>query len=213
MTSIWVPGVSAAQNARKLPHPAERLEVGFLADRMPGRPRMNRRQVSRAQKVAVTEDGKADLPGADACHFERRIGELPGIVAFTAEVFERRGIDRGLLPAVDFAMEEVFTNMVKYGAGSSAPIWIEIKAVADGVEVTLADRDVPPFDVTQAPDADVTLPLEQRVPGGLGLHLTRRLVDAIEYTYVPERRESRITFRKTSADRVTAATGKGTERC
>jgi len=59
----------------------------------------------------------------------------------------------------------------------------------------------------------VTLPLEQRVPGGLGLHLTRRLVDAIEYTYVPERRESRITFRKSSADRETAATGEGRKRC
>ena len=49
--------------------------------------------------------------------------------------------------------------------------------------MTLTDYDVEPFDVTQAPDVDVTLPIEQRKPGGLGLHLIRRLVDSIEYEY------------------------------
>lgn len=147
-------------------------------------------------------------PGtADSREFERRIDALAEIVAFAAAVFDRRGIDRSILPSVDFALEELFTNMVKYGAGSRAPIRIGIGPIAGGAEVTMTDRDVPPFDLTLAPDADVTLPLEQRVPGGLGIHLTRRLVDTIEYTYVPERRESRITFRKTGAGRATAATG------
>ena len=45
-----------------------------------------------------------------------------------------------------------------------------------------------------------TLPIEQRAPGGLGLHLIRRLVDSIEYEYSEEARQSRITFRKTRRD-------------
>lgn len=140
--------------------------------------------------------------------FDRRIDALPAIVAFTAEAFARQGIDSALLPSIDFAIEELFTNMVKYGTGSTARVTIKIAAIAGGVEVTLTDRGVPPFDVTQAPDADVMLPLEQRVPGGLGLHLTRRLVDTIEYRYSPQRRESRIMIRKMTAGCETAATGK-----
>ena len=54
--------------------------------------------------------------------------------------------------------------------------------------------------MTRAPDADVALPIEQRVPGGLGLHLIRRLVDAVEYDYSEAARRSRITFRKTGPD-------------
>lgn len=150
-----------------------------------------------------------DTGTADSREFERRIDALAEISAFAAAVFGRRGIDLGILPSVQFALEELFTNMVKYGAGSRAPIRIGISAIAGGVEVTMTDRDVPPFDVTLAPDADVTLPVEQRVPGGLGIHLTRRLVDTIEYAYVPERRESRTMFRKTGAGPATAATGKG----
>jgi anti-sigma regulatory factor (Ser/Thr protein kinase) len=51
--------------------------------------------------------------------------------------------------------------------------------------------------VTKAPDADVRLPIDQRQPGGLGLHLVRELLDSLEYEYSPADRQSRITFRKT----------------
>jgi serine/threonine-protein kinase RsbW len=142
-----------------------------------------------------------DSPPGDSRRFDRRIDAVAEIVDFTAQVFARRGYDSSLLPAVDFAIEELFTNSVKYGGGSSSPIVVGIAAIDGGVQVTLVDADVPPFDVTLAPDADLSLPIDQRVPGGLGLHLTRRLVDDIKYSYSPERRESRIMFRKTNSGR------------
>ncbi len=129
--------------------------------------------------------------------FARSFDALPSIVAFTAESFAREGIDRALQPVVDFALEELFTNMVKYSPGSASDVRIEVTRIADGVEVSLTDYDVDAFDVTQAPDVDVTLPLEARRPGGLGLHLIRRLLDSIDYEYEKESRRSRITFRKT----------------
>jgi len=128
--------------------------------------------------------------------FGRSFDSLPTIVAFTAEVFARERIDPRLLPIVDLAIEELFTNMVKYGTGSNADVRIEITGVARGVEVTLTDYDVEPFDVTATPDANVELPIDQRRPGGLGLHLVRKLMDSVEYEYKQALRQSRITFRK-----------------
>jgi anti-sigma regulatory factor (Ser/Thr protein kinase) len=132
--------------------------------------------------------------------FPRRFDSLDAIVAFTEAFFAAAGIDAGLRPAVDLALEELFTNMVKYGAGSAADVAITMTAIPDGVEVTLTDRDAPPFDVTRAPDVDVTLPIDRRNPGGLGLHLVRRMLDSIEYDYAENTRQSRITFRKTRAE-------------
>jgi serine/threonine-protein kinase RsbW len=131
--------------------------------------------------------------------FRRSFDALPAIFAFTSDEFARLGIDASLLPTVDFAVEELFTNMVKYSKGTDAEVRIGLKGLAGGVEVTLTDYDVEPFDVTKAPDVDVSLPIEQRRPGGLGLHLSRRLMDSVEYEYSQERRESRITLRKTLA--------------
>jgi phosphoserine phosphatase len=133
--------------------------------------------------------------------FERSFDSIEEIVAFTAATFADQEIDPELLPAIDFAVEELFTNMVKYSTMSSAAVRIDLARIDGGVQVTLTDYDVEPFDVTRAPDADIELPIEQRKPGGLGLHLIRRLVDSIEYEYSRESRQSRTTIRKTRAGR------------
>ena len=131
--------------------------------------------------------------------FRRDFNSLQGIFAFTKDFFARHGLDPGLLAGVDLTVEELFTNMVKYSPAGGAEIRVDMATVVGGVEVALTDYDVEPFDVTRAPDVDIGMPIEQRKPGGLGLHLIRRLVDSMEYAYSKESRQGRITFRKTLA--------------
>jgi len=126
--------------------------------------------------------------------FERRLDALESIFGFTASVLGEGG--DALRAAVDFALEELFTNIVKYGRGK-APVSIRIEAIDDGVEVTLEEPDAEPFDVTRAPAVDIHAPIEQREPGGLGLHLIPKLVEDLSYTYDSASRRSRTRFRKT----------------
>ena len=130
--------------------------------------------------------------------FRRSFDSIQDIFAFTAGVFASEQVDPSIRPSVDLTLEELFTNMVKYH-GSTAAVRVEITKIEGGVKVTLTDYDVEPFDVTQAPEVDIDLPIEQRKPGGLGLHLIRRLVDFVDYEYSAESRQSRITFQKTQA--------------
>jgi serine/threonine-protein kinase RsbW len=134
--------------------------------------------------------------------FPARLEVLADLAAFTAAGFEQEGIDPHLLTTVDFVLEELFTNVVKYGSrASTAPVSVRIglQAIPGGIEVDLTADGVDDFDVTQAPQVDTSLPIEQRRPGGLGLHLIRRLVDSIEYEYQVSQMRSHVTFRKTSA--------------
>ena len=133
--------------------------------------------------------------------FDRGYESLDKMFAFTRESFGKDKIDGRLLPIVDLALEELFTNVVKYAGETRSRVRIEVGKVPNGVEVTLTDRDVDFFDVTRTAEVDVSLPLEQRSPGGLGLHLIKKMVDFIEYQYLEESRTSRITFRATAMER------------
>ena len=148
---------------------------------------------------------------SERASFERRIDAIADIFAFTAAAFARLGAPDALRTEVDFVLEELFTNIVKYGRGE-APVAIDIVPIPDGVEVTVTEPEADRFDVTRAPQVDVTLPADQRQPGGLGLHLVGRLADSVQYGYSEGERCSRIVFRKTSA---APAPGRdnGDERC
>ena len=133
--------------------------------------------------------------------FKRSFDALEDIVAFTSATFAQRELDARLKPVVDLALEELFTNMVKYSTTTDSEVRVDMTRVAGGVEVTITDHDVDFFDVTRAGEVETGLPIEERAPGGLGLHLIRKMVDFIEYQYLEESRASRITFRATAVER------------
>jgi len=136
--------------------------------------------------------------GAAHGSFARSFAALPALVRFTDDFFARHGVDPALRYPVDFALEELFTNVVKYGDGAPQ-VDVDIATRQGAVEVVLTDYDVGRFDVTAAPDAQVGAPIEARRPGGLGLHLVRRMVDRVDYEYSDAERRSRIRFRKDPA--------------
>ncbi len=145
--------------------------------------------------------------------FARRLESLDEIVAFCAEALAGRALSAADRHTLEFTIEELFTNMLKYSAGGVNPVRITLDGEADGgVRVTLVDVGVEPFDVTAAPDADTALPLQARRPGGLGLHLLRRLVGELSYDYRSATRESRIGFR-VPRDRAGGPRRPESERC
>ncbi|MDE2080471.1 MAG: ATP-binding protein [Burkholderiales bacterium] len=127
--------------------------------------------------------------------FRRDLAELPAIVAYTDAALATSALSPAQRQTVHLAIEELFTNMVKYAAGGAPTIALEVACVHGGVDVTLIDSGVERFDPRTAPGACTDAPLPERQPGGLGLLLVRRLVDALRYDYVAERREGRTQFR------------------
>jgi len=124
--------------------------------------------------------------------FNRSLDELKRIVAFTDRVFSHEDIDPSMRYIVDLCVEELFVNMIKYNTETEADILIEMCPHDHGVEVSLTDFDVDRFDPREVAPVNVTAPLEQRTPGGLGLYLVLKMASSIHYEY--RDRTSRITF-------------------
>jgi len=98
--------------------------------------------------------------------------------------FARTGIgDEHRMP-MHFVVEELFTNLVKYSKGGKREIVLDLRREAGRLAVSLTDFDVAPFDIRAVPDVDVNRDLSDRKPGGLGIHLLKRMVDDIGYEYV-----------------------------
>ena len=130
----------------------------------------------------------ADAPTAtERKSFPRSAACLPDIFGFMDGFFRHAGIgDEHRLP-MQFVVEELFTNLVKYGRGGTREILIDLRREGGRLVISLTDFDVERFDIRNVPDVNVELELDDRKPGGLGVHLVKRMVDDIDYEYVDGR--------------------------
>ena len=120
---------------------------------------------------------------------ELRLANDLDSLAGLAERVERFGAEQRLpasvVNALNVALDEAVSNAINHGyeAGAPGEIAVRLRRDADRVEVEVED-DGRPFDPLQAPPPDLSLPLERRPIGGLGIHLIRNLMDEVSYARI-----------------------------
>ena len=124
--------------------------------------------------------------------FAREISSLEAIFAYLGEQAGSMELDEQTSFVVKMAVEELFTNMVKYNKNGRSDIGIGIERDGDSVTVLMEDADSEPFDITALEKVDTSAPLEQRRPGGLGIHLVRCLMDEVHYDFKNRRTTIRL---------------------
>ena len=84
------------------------------------------------------------------------------------------------------AVTELVTNTMIYGY-QKEPGFIEVEMylVNDALTIHLRDHAAP-FNPTQIPTPDLSLPLERRSIGGVGIYLVRQLVDQLTHRELPQ---------------------------
>ena len=141
--------------------------------------------------------------------FPRNLDSLSPLYEFAEAVLETNDISSGVRFPIHLAMEELFVNMVKYNPAVPTDITVEVTVTFLGeatndatsskeVTVTLVDDGGVEFDVTAKRQVNIDAPLEERTPGGLGIHLIQNLADRLEYTYKDGRGE--VIFTKGSGN-------------
>lgn len=97
-------------------------------------------------------------------------------------------LPRAVAFAVRLCLEELIVNVITYGLRNdpSHVIRVRLATSADGdwLEVRLKD-DAPAFDpFTRGPAPDLTLGVDERSIGGLGIHFVKRTMDECRWQYV-----------------------------
>ncbi len=112
---------------------------------------------------------------------KNKIEELNKLPEFVDTVCEEAGIDMGIIASLNLALEEAATNVVLYAYGKNEGD-VDIDAVYTDkyIKFIIVDSGLA-FDPTKKEDVDITLGVEERSIGGLGIHLVRQIMDSVNY--------------------------------
>ena len=80
---------------------------------------------------------------------------------------------------IDLAVEEIFVNISNYayqkGKGN-AVVEVSLDGETNTVSIIFSDRGIP-YNPLQKTDPDITLTAEERQIGGLGIFMTKKIMD------------------------------------
>jgi phosphoserine phosphatase RsbU/P len=109
--------------------------------------------------------------------------DLPGVLDGVEQFCHARGLARETALEVRLVSEEVLTNFVKYADGVREQRVVELRLAVSSEAVRMEFRDAgPPFNPLDVPPPDLKSRLDERVIGGLGVHLVKSLVDDATYS-------------------------------
>jgi len=119
--------------------------------------------------------------------FKRSIGELKNIFEFIDRFANKYALQAKLVHDVTLAVEEIFTNMVKYNPTGPNEIELHLLFAHNVLKIKLIDRESEPFDITKAQVYDLNQRVEQRPVGKLGIHFVKKIMDHLEYQHKNKR--------------------------
>ena len=117
--------------------------------------------------------------------FPAKTDALPDVLGFVEEILESCECSMKNQTAICVAIEEVFVNVASYAYGEgSGDVTLDIGFDEANRDVTfrLIDQGVP-FDPLKKPDPDITLAIEERQVGGLGIFIVKKTMDTVHYAY------------------------------
>jgi len=116
--------------------------------------------------------------------------ELPAIeenfaalMNFFEERLERSGLDSENQMLIKIAFEEIIVNVIHYAYGvdgGSLCVLIDFLENPKRLFVEVRDRGVP-FNPLEREDPDIHASVEERAIGGLGIFMTKKIMDSVTY--------------------------------
>jgi anti-sigma regulatory factor (Ser/Thr protein kinase) len=95
------------------------------------------------------------------------------------------GIAPEHLHKVQLAVEEYLTNVFNYAFDKEGDHEVNVRLGLENGGLRLEFEDAGrPFNLLEYPAPDLTVPLDQRPIGGLGIHMIRQSMDRVEYRRV-----------------------------
>ena len=127
------------------------------------------------------------------------LDSLSAVSAFVKEAAAAAGLDSSAAYRLRLSVVELVTNTITHGyLEANRTGTVDLRAEIDDQSLTLTLEDTAvPYDPSQTPPPpDLTLPAEERLPGGLGVFLALQGVDSFRYERVGDRNRSVLVVKR-----------------
>lgn len=124
------------------------------------------------------------------------VGRVDDVTDFINAELEAHDVPMKAIMQIDIAVEEIFVNIAHYAYNpdvGEAAVSVAVLQDPPCVEIRLTDHGKP-YDPLQREDPDVTLGVEDRQIGGLGVYMVKKSMDEVSYAY--EDSQNILTIRK-----------------
>ena len=191
---LYTDGVSEAENAAHEQFGEARMEA-VLHTRRSAQDHLNamRETISSFVGDADQSDDLTMLffhylhdmqPDATERHLilHNNIKQIPQLADFIETIADEMHLDQALAMSLNLALEEAVTNVILYAYPEGSDGLVDIEAIMgrNTLRFIISDSGKA-FDPTAAPEADVSLGVEDRPIGGLGIFLVRKIMDVVSY--------------------------------
>jgi len=109
---------------------------------------------------------------------------LAELSAQVERVLEERDVPAKASFGVQLAIDELVSNIVKYGTGGRSGSEVMVRLLFEDHAIAVEiENEGDRFNPFERPDPVLNQPAEERPIGGLGIHLARKMMDECEYSY------------------------------
>jgi anti-sigma regulatory factor (Ser/Thr protein kinase) len=113
------------------------------------------------------------------------VKKIPAVTDFINGILEEAGCPIKVQMQIAVVIDELFANIAMYaydGGKGEAIVGVDVSGEPQVVSITFKDRGKP-FDPLAKEDPDVTLSVEERQIGGLGIFMVKKMMDEVIYRY------------------------------
>ena len=115
--------------------------------------------------------------------FKADTKELSNIQEFVETELEKYNCNSKTIYQINLVVEEVFVNIANYAYKDKLGFCtLAIQPENNKITFTFEDNGIP-FNPLERPDPDISLPIDKRDVGGLGIFLTKKTMDEVKYKY------------------------------
>jgi len=135
--------------------------------------------MARLEKSNINESSSFSFP-AD----KKEVGR---VVSFINSFLEKKSVGPKVVSQIDIAVDEVCSNIFNYAyKDKKGQVLVQIDYQDGIITIRFVDTGVK-FNPLEKEDPDVSLSLEERKIGGLGIYLVKQLMDDVTYEYSPSK--------------------------